>query len=155
YGSAQDNGGPFSDPNLLNNGNLSWRNGGGDATGVATDQTGHGTLYQYWWPCCGGRNVDFFQVNGVGETNGLLLASNGLPTPDPQWPSTGGSTFAVNPINRDQVIMSSIVSGRLFRMENATQVNPFWSIIAQPTQLDGTYVQAPAFGAPDPFGPEG
>ena len=86
YGSAQDNGGPCSDPNVINNGDIVWNGPGGDASGVATDQQGNGTLYQYFWPCCGGGDTDFFQVNGVGETYGLLQASDGDPTPDPQWP---------------------------------------------------------------------
>ena len=52
YGMAQDNGFPVSDPNILTNGNLNWTGPTGDGTGVATDQTGSGTAYQYEWPCC-------------------------------------------------------------------------------------------------------
>ena len=89
YGSAQDNGGPISDPNIISNGNIIWNGPGGDASGVATDQQGNGTVYQYFWPCCGGGYTDFFQVNGIGRTSGLLQASGGQPTPDPQWPFTG------------------------------------------------------------------
>ena len=116
YGSAQDNGGPVSDPNILSNGNITWSGPSGDATGVATDQQGVGTAYQYFWPCCGGTDTDFFQYIGpaerrrprpagqagggyVGRTFGLLQASNGLPTPDPQWPFEAGANFAVNPVN--------------------------------------------------------
>ena len=76
YGSAQDNGGPFSDPNLINDGDIVWGGGGGDAAGVATDQQGNGTVYQYFWPCCGGNDTDFFQVNGVGApTWGFLFTT--------------------------------------------------------------------------------
>ena len=38
YGSAQDDGGPVSDPNIITNGNITWSGPGGDATGVGTDQ---------------------------------------------------------------------------------------------------------------------
>ena len=41
--------------------------------------------------------------------------------------------------------MSSPISGRLFGTE--TQ-GLFWSVIGEPSALDGTYVQAPAFGRP-------
>ena len=84
-------------PVIISNGNIVWNGPGGDASGVATDQQGNGTLYQYWWPCCGGGDTDFFQVNGVGRTYGLLQASGGQPTPDPQWPFGGGANFAVDP----------------------------------------------------------
>ena len=53
YGMAQDNGFPASPSNLLTTGNLNWTGSTGDGTGVATDQTGSGTAYQYEWPCCG------------------------------------------------------------------------------------------------------
>ena len=158
YGQAQDNGSPVSDPNVLSNGQISWSGPGGDGTGVATDQTGSGIAYRYNWACCGGNGTDFFQVDlppdggGIGRTFGLLQQSGTGNTPDPQWPFLGGSNFAVNPLNGNQVIMSSPVSGRLFRTENQ---GLFWSVIAEPTSLDSTYVQAPAFGAPDPKGPGG
>jgi subtilisin-like proprotein convertase family protein len=158
YGSAQDNGGPFSDPNVLSNGNITWTGPGGDAAGVATNQTstpsfpgGDGTLYQYWWPCCGGNGTDFFQVNGVGRTFGLLQQSNPGPTPDPQWPFGGGVNFAINPLNGDQAIISS-TAGRIFATENR---GLFWSVIGDPAALDGSQSFALAYGAPDPNGPGG
>jgi subtilisin-like proprotein convertase family protein len=152
YGQAQDDGFPRSDPDILNDGNLTWAGGLGDGAGVATDPQGLGTLYQYNWPCCGGNRTDFFQVDGVGRTFGLLQQSLPGPTPDPQWPNLGGSNFAVNPLSGNQIIMSSPVSGRFFRTENRGLI---WTVIGEPAVLDGTYVQAPAFGAPDPFGPGG
>jgi large repetitive protein len=155
YGSAQDNGGPHSDPNVLTNGNIAWTGPGGDATGVATDQTGSGEQYQYFWPCCGGNRTDFFQANGTGRTFGLLQQSNPGPQPDPQWPSAGGSNFAVNPLQggdaNGQIVMSS-QAGRIFRTENGGRV---WSVIGQPTDLDSSYAPAMAFGAPDPNFPGG
>src|SRR5262249_40314517 len=89
YGQAQDDGFPRSDPNVLNDGNIGWSGSTGDGTGVATDQQGTGTVYQYNWPCCGGGGTNFFQVNGIGRTSGLIQASNNGPVPDPQWPNLG------------------------------------------------------------------
>ena len=151
YGSAQDNGGPTSDGNILNNGNLSWGGPDGDAIGVATNPQGDGTLYQYWWPCCGGDGTSFFKVDGVGKTFGLLQQANPGPTPDPQWPFTGGSNFAVNPLNGDQILISS-QAGRIFSTETRGNL---WLPIGNPAALDGTYAPALAFGAPDPNGPGG
>ena len=125
YGSAQDNGGPASDPNILTNGNIQWKYpfvGGGDATGVGTDQQGLGTQYQYFWPCCGGAYTDFFQVNGISETFGLLQTSNGLPTPDTQWPFTGGANFAVNPVNGNDVLISSSVGQDLRHVQQGNHL---------------------------------
>ena len=146
YGSAQDDGTPSSSSNVLTNGNIFWNGPTGDATGVATDQTGSGTHYQYLWPCCGGGGTDFFQVNGVGRTNGLIQSSNPGLTPDPQWPLVAGFNFAVNPINGNQIIMGS-GAGRLFRTEDQGQN---WLVIANPITFDGTTIPASAFGAPDP-----
>ncbi len=153
YGSAQDNGGPMSDPGIINNGDIVWNGPGGDATGVATDQQGNGTLYQYWWPCCGGNDTDFFQVDGTGRTNGLLQASNGNPTPDPQWPFTGGANFAVNPINGQDIVISSQV-GRIF---STTNEGVTWFDIGDPAIFNtpGSFSVALAYGAPDPSAPSG
>ncbi|MFO0951497.1 MAG: Ig-like domain-containing protein [Isosphaeraceae bacterium] len=146
YGQAQDNGFPRSDPNVLNNGNIRWSDSGGDGSGVATDQTGTGTLYQYNWPCCGGNVTDFFQVNGVGRTNGLIQQSNGTPVPDPQWPFVAGFNFAVNPINGNQIVISSSV-GRIFRTEDQGRN---WFVIGDPSIFGNSNAPALAFGAPDP-----
>ncbi len=157
YGSAQDDGGPISDPNTLTNGNISWAGPGGDGGGVAVDQQGNGTQLQYWWPCCGGNFTDFFQVNGAGRTFGLLQKSNSGPTPDPQWSFAFPNNFAINPLNASQVVISSN-AGRIFRTENQ---GLFWSDIGDPAPpsgtpaLDGSYAGALAFGAPDPNGPDG
>ena len=153
YGSAQDNGGPFSDPNVLDNGNLLWTGPGGDATGVATDQQGNGTVYQYFWPCCGGDLLEFFQVNYNGRTFGLLQQSGGLPTPDPQWPFVGGANFAVNPLNGNQIVISSS-TGRIFSTETQGIT---WFEIGAPEVFGnpGTFSVALAYGAPDPAAPGG
>ena len=109
--------GPVSVPGIISNGNIVWNGPGGDAAGVATDQQGTGTLYQYFWPCCGGGDTDFFQVDGTGRTSGLLQASGGQPTPDPQWPFTGGANFAVDPVNGQDVVISS-ATGNIFTTTN-------------------------------------
>ena len=95
---------------------------------MATDQQGTGTVYQYFWPCCGGDYTDFFQVNGVGRTFGLLRRPSGCPTPDPQWPFTGGANFAVNPVNGHDVVISSSV-GRIF---STTNQGVTWFDIGEP-----------------------
>jgi subtilisin-like proprotein convertase family protein len=152
YGSAQDNGGAASRGDVLQTGNIVWGGDEGDASGVATDQQGAGTLFQYWWPCCGGRITDFFQVNGagqiggVGRTEGLIQASGTGNVPDPQWPFLGGFNFAVNPINSSQIVISSAV-GRIFRTE--TQGSR-WLEIGNPAVFGNSHAEALAFGAPDP-----
>jgi len=171
YGSAQDNGGPVSDPNIINNGNITWNGPGGDATGVGTDQQGLGSAYQYFWPCCGGAYTDFFQYIGpglsgvglslagqagagyVGRTFGLLQQSNGLPTPDPQWPYTGGANFAVDPVNSANVVISSSV-GRIFVTQNSGVT---WFDVGDPAVFNnpGGFSLALAYGSPDPSSPDG
>lgn len=148
YGSAQDNGFPNSGFNVLNDGNINWNGLGGDGGGEATDQTGSGTLYQYKWPCCGGNLTDFFQVNGVGRTNGLIQTTGGDPVPDPQWPFEAVRNFAVNPINNQQIIINSAV-GRMFRTED--QGNN-WLVIGEPSVFGNSPSLAMAFGAPDAAG---
>ena len=77
YGSAQDDGGPVSSPNVVTNGNIEWAGPGGDATGVGTNQQGTGTAYQYFWPCCGGADTNFFQFIGPGlAAPGTILAEH-------------------------------------------------------------------------------
>ena len=164
YGSAQDDGGPVSGPNLLSSGDITWSGPQGDAGGVATNPQGDGSGYQYWWGCCGGQNTNFFQyiqpgnsgqVNGsyVGRTSGLLQASNGLPTPDPQWPFGGGANFAVNQANGNDVVITSGV-GRIFTTSDGGVT---WFDVGDPAVFGspGSFSNALAYGAPDPSAPEG
>jgi subtilisin-like proprotein convertase family protein len=160
YGMAQDDGFPQSDPNVLTNGNIQWSGSEGDGTGVATDQTGHGTLYMYQWPCCQGSEqsvsgmppavTDFFRIspgrteNGVAHTLGLIQRTDGTTVPDPQWPFLGGFNFAVNPVDPNGIVISS-AAGRVFRTTNQGQI---WFAIGEPTALDSTNAPALAFGAP-------
>jgi len=152
---------PASDPNILENGNLVWTDRDplsalGSGTGVATAQVDgpdRGTVFQFKWPTDGGRFTDFFQVNNVGRTVGLLQGQN-----DPQWPGVAPildpgirfGDFAVNPINNNQIIISSAV-GRLF---GTTDQGRTWREIGAPAVFGGpnlgAYGSALAFGAPDP-----
>ncbi len=170
YGSSQDNGGPVSDPNIISDGNITYFQAvsdyTGDAVGVATDQQGLGSAYQYFMPCCGGNDTDFFQYIGpglsgaglanageagdgyVGRTFGLFQASDGLPTPDPQWPYGQGTDFAVNPVDSAEVVISSNV-GRIFDTTNAGVT---WFDVGDPGDFGnpGSFSLALAYGAPDP-----
>src|SRR5262249_35257068 len=152
YGMAQDDGFPEADPNILKNGNLNWNGTGGDGTGVATDQTGSGTVFQYRWPCCGageggggGLATDFFEVMAPGvspygkpdagtisRTTGLLQAGDDPVNNQGQWPFLGGSNFAYNPIDPNGLAISS-QAGRIFR---TTDQGKNWFVIGNPTDLD-------------------
>ena len=68
YGSAQDDGTPVSASDIITSGNISWTGPTGDASGVATDQQGLGTVYQYKWPCCGGNYYRFLPGQQCGRT---------------------------------------------------------------------------------------
>ena len=82
-----------------------------------------------------------------------LQASGGLPTPDPQWPFTGGANFAVNPVNSADVVISSSV-GRIFVTQNSGVT---WFDIGDPAVFGspGSFSLALAYGAPDPNAPDG
>jgi subtilisin-like proprotein convertase family protein len=101
---------PVSDPNLLTNGNLTWNGPTGDGGGIATDQTGAGSVYTYQSPGnsarfdATGQVTDFFSVdpNGNGSpsefgadgtllpypsrTTGLVETNNPGQVPDAGWP---------------------------------------------------------------------
>jgi subtilisin-like proprotein convertase family protein len=156
FGEAQDDGFPTSNPNVLINGNIGWFGSTGDGTDVATDATGSGTTYQSTWPCCNTAGPsNFFQVNGIGRTFGLLQSTSVPPGPslpgtsDPQWPYGPSSNFAVNPVNNQEMIIASRV-GRLFVTQDQGVI---WSELAEPTVFDSTTIPALAYGAPDPGAP--
>src|SRR5262249_40670348 len=118
---------------------------------VATDPTGTGAVYQYVAPTNGGATSNFFQINGVGQTNGLG-------TGNAAWPNTGVfntlanvpfGDFAVNPINNKEILISS-AQGRVFL---TTDGGLNWDAVGDPGVTGGVdTVAAPAlaFGAPDP-----
>jgi subtilisin-like proprotein convertase family protein len=157
YGMTQHNGFPSSDPNILENGNLHWGpfflpifDFRGSGTDVATDPNGLGTVYQTIWP--GNALTSFFQINKVGNTEGLYLDNQPGGNPDPtNWPNAPSSTFHVNPVNPDQILMSSR-AGNIFATITGGDE---WFVIGTPAQLGGAnaYANAVVFGAPDPNDP--
>jgi len=181
YGSARENGEVASGGNILQNGNQYWSGPTGDATGVGTDQTGSGTKYQYLWPSfftlpgqalVGGLPSDFFQVTKAGApsfsaTNGLVVGTTNPAQGVGQWPlptfpvgssyiqPPGGAMFAVNPVDGNGIVMSSPNTGDAGWVYLTTSGGANWFPIAQPTDLDSTYAQAMAFGAPNPSDPPG
>lgn len=163
YGNGVHTGINASNPGVLTNGDLGWSAsmlGEVSGVGVQTDQQNRGIVYQYLFPGLGGTYTNFFQVsvNGgpfISRTTGLIQSGAQR---DPQWTDgaqySNGLTqgnFAVNPLNGDQVIISSN-AGRIFSTINQ---GSSWLVIADPAALDGTYAPALAFGAPDPNSPGG
>ena len=176
YGMAQDNGFPVSARDIIRTGNLNWRGPWGDGAGVATDALGSGTVFQYRWPCCQGADgnagdgTDFFRVflptspdpslpgdianesnafgGGISRTFGLLQAGDNPSANQGQWPLIDARVgkFALNPYDASGLLIGSN-AGRFFR---STNQGTNWFVVAEPNQLDGTLVQAPAFGSPDP-----
>jgi subtilisin-like proprotein convertase family protein len=152
YGSTHGNGVVSSDKDVLNNGITRWTaDTQYSAYGLATDQQGKGTVYAYYLPSGLDSPTDFFQVNGVARTFGLVQDSQSGLVPDAQWPWQEGFKFAVNPLNGDQIVISS-KAGRVFATENQGR---FWSVIGDPDALDQSNAQALAYGAPDPNAPGG
>ena len=158
YGMAQDDGFPASDPNVLNNGDIGWFGPTGDGTDVVTDETGSGTTYETQWPCCKHDRLgpnEFFQVNGIGRTFGLLQSTSVPPGPslpgtsDPQWPYGPSYNFAVNPVDSQEMIIGS-GAGRLFGTQDEGVI---WTELAEPSVFDSTTIPALAYGAPDPGAP--
>ena len=176
YGNAQGTGQPQSDPAEVDPtklgsgyGSLSWTGGPtrGNGDGIATEQnfvtdpntgaiTVRGIVSQYKDPETltdqGQPVTDFYQVDGVGRTFGLLQTAGGGDTVDPQYPFRRGFKLVVNPLNGDQQLVSS-ASGNVFATEDQGRN---WSLIGDATQtLDGSNAPALAYGAPDPNGPGG
>ncbi len=169
YGGSQDNGSPRSRGDVLRTGNIQWFGPAGDASGMATDQTGSGTAYGYQWPCCGPFfATDFFRVDfpqsddafGVGRTSGLLQAGDDPGMDKGQWPliSSAVGYFAINPIDKNGGLISS-GAGRVFRSTTLADpsVGANWFPVGEPSgiggQLEASISKALAFGAPDPANP--
>src|SRR5262249_7638577 len=107
---------------VLDNGDINWGGTLGDGGGVATDQTGSGTSYEYRWPCCinnGTLATDFFIVNEFAHNNsgtslgshsrttGLITGTDIPAMNQGQWPFLGTVNFAVNPIDPSALVISS------------------------------------------------
>ena len=159
YGGAQNLGAVSSTAGILTTGDLQWSiNAAGQlqsAAGVATDQQGSGTVFNYLFPYEGGdyAYTNFFQVNGIGRTFGLFQAAGGDATPDPQWLPEGVANIAVDPVNDQDAVISSS-TGRIFSTNNEGVT---WFDIGDPAVFGspGNYSVALAYGAPDPAAPEG
>lgn len=119
---------------------------------IATDQTGSGTSYQYIWTATVGTASGFFRVNSISRTMNLLRPGDNLDQDNPvgQWPASG-VTFAVNPINGDQIVIGS----RAGRVYATTNQGRFWLEIGNPAALDSTMITSLAYGAPEPTDPVG
>ena len=151
YATSDNNGYPRSTNSVLQDGNnrgstftdlpTTYTAGepsvGYSGTGVAVDQTGTVTAYEFRWPGSGGQGTDFFRVippntyqerdggqnnglnDGFSRTNGLLqdLTAIGGVADDPlggntgvsqgQWLPDAGSNFAVNLINPNGIVISA------------------------------------------------
>jgi subtilisin-like proprotein convertase family protein len=161
YGVSLNNSYPYSDPDVLDTGAIGWASplGLGSGSGVKADQTGTGQSYFFKWPKFGASPLasDFFSVGfpGAGEisrTTGLLQAGDDPANGAGQWPSEGGSRFAVNPIDPTAIVVSSsdpTKGGRVFLTSGPQGTGIQWFPIAEPSDLDGTYAPALAFGAPE------
>jgi subtilisin-like proprotein convertase family protein len=171
-----------STSDILRTGNLTWANEDVvplSATGVATDATGTGVMYQYQWPCCD-QLVDparFFQITQPGAvpvsrvTNLLQAGDNPFagvgnwkeqaPPPNYEADQKAGTlfgTFAVNPIDPNAAVIGSRPfspgpGANIFRNTGLLGNAP-WFVIGRAQDLDGTYAQSLAFGAP-PVGATG
>jgi len=140
--------------------------------GIATDPTGGAnaggptgsgpSVYEFDVPGLGGNVTDFFRVNQVGQTTGLVTNAVGadFPFDNFQASGTGGNdapgatdngqiplgNFAVNPLDGSQILIGS-ATGRLYETVNkGVQFLP----IGQPGDFDGTQLSALAYAAPDP-----
>jgi large repetitive protein len=153
-----------STENVLGSGEVTWGfdGRGARANYVAADQLGKGNVYilrrindlphQLFPvpPLPQQFRTDFFQVSTNG--NAPISMTEGLfqSTADAlgqgQWNNLV-RVFAVNPVDADGLIMGSS-AGRLFRTVNQGKN---WNAIAEPGTLDGSYLTALSFGAPDPL----
>ncbi|MFO0847757.1 MAG: proprotein convertase P-domain-containing protein [Gemmataceae bacterium] len=165
YAVSQDNGFVVSRPDIIETGNVNWAgewtSGTGPGTGidVATDQTGSGTGYQYRLPAASVSLLptDFFRLllpggnqagSGVSRTSGLVQGGDDPANGVGQWSNndTQFGYFAVNPIDRNGVVISSS-TGQVFRTQDAGQN---WQPIGNPA---GAYLRALAFGGVNPAAP--
>jgi subtilisin-like proprotein convertase family protein len=118
---------PVSDPNELTDGNLTWEGARGDGGGIATDQTGSGSVYTYQTPLNNGRSqsTDFFAVDPNGtfipseldaqgnfvpfpsRTTGLVEQNLPGPVPDPGWSGSQPYGDATSNLFKNQVFNSN------------------------------------------------
>ena len=82
---------------------------------------------------------------------GLLQASEGNPTPDPQWPFLGGANFAVNPVNGQDIVISS-ATGNIF---TTTNEGVTWFDVGEPAVFGspGSFQRSPGLWRARPTAP--
>src|SRR5262249_43146207 len=141
-----------------------------NASGTGVDQQGSGTLFQFWAAGQGGQYTNFVKVNGISRTFGLLQTANGEPgspnlllpansngapigNVDNQWPSNEIANLVVNPVNDNDLLISS-TTGNIFETTNQGVT---WFQIGTPAIFGSPANTSIAltFGAPDPAAPEG
>ena len=154
YGSAQDNGGPSRTPTSSATATSSGT--GPAATPPAWPPTSRATARSTSTagPAAAATIPTSSRSTATGRTHrACSRPATAYPTPDPQWPFTGGANFAVNPVNGQDVVISSAV-GRIFATTNQGVT---WFDIGDPAVFDspGSFSVALAYGAPDPNAPEG
>ncbi len=140
----------IGDSPLMDTGNLSWGQIGrfGRTNYVTTDPTGSGTVYILRRINEISPTTDFFQIQEAGgtpisRTNGLFRNNPADAQGSGQW-TNSVRRFTVNTIDKNGISMGSN-AGRLF---STVDQGRNWFISAEPTDLDSTYVQAVAYGAP-------
>lgn len=148
YGSAEYPEDPaHSTSNETTTGNEQWATDarGGPVRWTETDATGSGTLYILR---SGGGNT-FFQIQYPGGGQSIVRTSPGLFQFGDAW---GGATkFVVNPIDNRGIAIGN-PSGAVYLTTNqgieGGAGGHDWQRIASSTDLDGTFPEALAFGAP-------
>ena len=158
YGSAQDNGGPVSDPSVISNGNISWSGPWRRRHRRGHRPAGRGHGLPVLLAVLRRQRFDYIQTSsrstaGRPAPSACSRPATACPTPDPQWPFLGGANFAVNPVNGNDVVISSS-AGRIFATTNQGVT---WFDIGDPAVFGspGSFSVALAYGAPDPNAPEG
>ncbi len=163
---------PSSTLTILTTGDLRWSGNAGDGTvdanqqanglvsdavAVATDQGGSGQVYNTIYSSTIKSPLvatDFFQsklANALTAAyiSGLVSGSDNPGINTGEWPQFQASTFAVNSIDPNAVVMGSHDGHVYMTTGNFTGggTNLNWVAIANPGDLDGTYASALAFGS--------
>ncbi len=165
-GASIENGLTQSSPDVLQDGNTVASgpfSGTGDVGSVATDPTGSGLFYSYFWPLTEPfvTRTEFFLVSDLdATTTGAQVGPhvNGLfqfvPPGQllPEWPTIGplyGANFAVNPRDGQQLVLSS-ATGRVYKMDRASDPFAAWFQIGDPAIFGNSQAFGLAYGAAAP-----
>ena len=134
YAGAENIGGQASDPNLLTDGNITWTPSGWASPITSPAMTAAASSPPPPAPPSTSRAAApststgpparaapipiSSMVNGVGRTFGLLQASNGDPTPDPQWPYLAGTRTSSSTRSTARTRSSAPSTGNIFDTTN-------------------------------------